>query len=84
MIALLHLIARGEDTNMIKRGGPALAAQMSARLRESLWVNSRPTMACVLEMDELFIRHALSPGGCADLLAVSYFLRDWREQVRSL
>ena len=26
----------------------------------------------------LFIRRNLSPGGCADLLAVSYFLLDWK------
>ena len=80
VIALLHLIARGEDTNMIKRGGPSLAGQMSALVREELQKNSRPTTAYVRELDESFIRNRLSPGGCADLLAVSYFLLDWKNQ----
>ena len=76
--ALLHLIARGEDTNMIKRGGPVLAEETAARVREELQKNSRPAMAWVRELDECFIRHELSPGGCADLLAVCYFLHDWK------
>ncbi len=80
VIALLHLIARGEDTNMIKRGGLALAGEMSALVREELRKNARPSQARVRELDELFIRHDLSPGGCADLLAVSYFLYDWKHR----
>ena len=84
VIALLYLIARGEDTNMIKRGGSALAEEMSAHIREELRENSRPTKAQVRELDELFIRHNLSPGGCADLLAVSFFLHDWKQQIQKI
>ena len=79
VITLLHLIARGEDTNMIKRGGPVLAGELSGLVREELRKDSRPAMARVRQLDELFIRRDLSPGGCADLLAVSYFLHDWRQ-----
>ena len=78
VIALLYLIARGEDTNMIKRGGYALAREMSSYLRDELRRNPRPTMESVRQLDELFIRRNLSPGGCADLLAVSFFLHDWK------
>lgn len=81
VIALLHLIARGEDTNMIKRGGPALAGEMSGLVREELRKDSRPAMERVRQLDELFIRRNLSPGGCADLLAVCYFLHDWRQSL---
>ena len=35
-------------------------------------------MESVQQLDELFIRRNLSPGGCADLLAVSFFLHDWK------
>lgn len=77
VVTLLHLIARGEDTNMIKRGGAALAGEAARGIRESLKADSRPTMDRVREWDALFIRLDLSPGGCADLLAVSYFLHDW-------
>ena len=78
VIALLYLIARSEDTNMIKRGGYALAREMSSYLRDELRRNPRPTMESVRQLDELFIRRNLSPGGCADLLAVSFFLHDWK------
>ena len=78
VIALLYLIARGEDTNMIKRGGYALAREMNSYLRDELRSNPRPTMESVQQLDELFIRRNLSPGGCADLLAVSFFLHDWK------
>ena len=78
VIALLYLIARGEDTNMIKRGGYALAREMNSYLRDELRRNPRPTMESVRQLDELFIRRNLSPGGCADLLAVSFFLHDWK------
>ncbi len=81
--ALLHLIARGEDTNMIKRGGAALADEMSALVRNELQTNPRPAMERVRELDGLFARHDLSPGGCADLLAVSYFLHDWKQQLQT-
>ena len=78
-VALLHLIARGEDTNMIKRGGPALAGQAVALVREELRRDLFPPPERIRELDAFFIRHALSPGGCADLLAVSYFLHDWKQ-----
>ena len=80
--ALLHLIARGEDTNMIKRGGAALAEETSLLLRTELKTDPHPSMERGRELDELFIRHGLSPGGCADLLAVSYFLQDWKTEER--
>ena len=82
VVALLHLIARGEDTNMIKRGGEALAADTARTVREALCENSRPSMETVRAWDAYFIENRLSPGGCADLLAVSFFLHDWtREQT---
>ena len=82
VIALLHLIARGEDTNMIKRGGAALAADTARTVRKALCENSRPSMETVRAWDAYFIENRLSPGGCADLLAVSFFLHDWtREQT---
>lgn len=81
--ALLHLIARGEDTNMIKRGGAALAKEMCTLVQQELQRNPRPAMERVRKLDALFIRHGLSPGGCADLLAVSYFLHDWKQLLQT-
>ena len=81
-VALLHLIARGEDTNMIKRGGAALAEETCSLLLAGLKTDPRPSMERIRELDAFFIRHGLSPGGCADLLAVSYFLHDWKTDKR--
>ena len=78
VIALLHLIARVQDTNMIARGGEALAEEASDMVRELL---SRPfDLQKVSQLNDWFIERNLSPGGCADLLAVVYFLEtlmDW-------
>ena len=77
--ALLHLIALGQDSNMQKRGGIELAAAVSEELREALARDPFPVPSFAEELDRDFIRQNLSPGGCADLLAAAYFLRDWKE-----
>ena len=70
---LLHLIAHLTDTNLIARGGLEgqrwAAAQAQALLREG-----SPSPEQVRALDDAFIRRNLSPGGCADLLAVTYFM----------
>lgn len=69
--ALLHLIARVEDTNLYHRGGEAGAAWAKKAARSLL---PRPTRRQIEELDDVFIAKNLSPGGCADLLAVTYFM----------
>ena len=80
-IALLYLIARGTDTNMVSRGGVALAAEATERVRDLLRKNPMPEMNEIAELDKWFIERNLSPGGCADLLAVTYFLHSWALQA---
>ena len=80
-IALLHLIARGTDTNMVARGGLALAAEAAEKVRDLLRKNPMPEMDEIAALDRWFIEMNLSPGGCADLLAVTYFLYDWERTV---
>ena len=77
--ALLYLIARGEDSNMVKRGGLTLARETASALRRRLRQEPRPSLTEVEDLDRRFIRYGLSPGGCADLLAVSFFLHDWKQ-----
>lgn len=77
--ALLHLIALGQDSNMIKRGGPTLAASVAAELRTVLERDPFPSLVYAEALDRNFIRQNLSPGGCADLLAAAYFLHDWKK-----
>lgn len=81
---LLALLCRVTDTNMIARGGHRAAdeAQQAAR---ALWGDTEtipsalPPLEALAALDGAFIRQNLSPGGCADLLAMTfmlYFLSD--------
>ena len=73
-ITLVYLISQVEDTNLYHRGGPegaAFAKSAACRLlQESPW----PTPAQLESLDDAFITKNLSPGGCADLLAATFFL----------
>ena len=75
---LLALLGRVTDTNMIARGGMEKAA--AARTKAlALWPwdtvpEQLPPLEAVRELDQQFITDHLSPGGCADLLAISFFL----------
>ncbi len=76
-VTLAHLIAYVTDTNMIARGGLEEAAAMKEKTARLLEHSSTPSMKELSELDELFISKNMSPGGCADLLAITYFLHDW-------
>lgn len=71
MVTLLHLIVQVEDTNMLHRGGPEKAAQAKSAVQVIL---NNPVISAVEALDDWFIEENLSPGGCADLLAVIYFV----------
>lgn len=78
-IALLHLIARENDTNMVSRGGPAQAHAAAEECRALLEHSPLPEMEAIAALDREFIQKNLSPGGCADLLAASFFLEYWAD-----
>lgn len=70
--ALVHMIAKVVDTNLIARGGlegQAWAVEQAMKQLEE----GRCCAAQAAVLDEKFIARHLSPGGCADLLAVTYF-----------
>ena len=73
-ITLLHLISNVEDTNLYHRGGKAGATWASAAASALLTEMHCPTFEKLAALDDAFIARNLSPGGCADLLAVTYFL----------
>lgn len=78
--ALLHLIARGLDTNMVRRGGWE-GAQAAARETQALLDRAPfPPLDAISALDDAFIAQNLSPGGCADLLAGTYLLHGWKEE----
>ena len=72
--ALLHLLAEAEDTNLIKRGGVEKAKAVQMQIQELLKETPFPAKETILALDRQFIEENLSPGGSADLLAITYFL----------
>lgn len=72
IVCLLNLIASVEDTNLYKRGGKEGVefARTCAKniLKEGISEEK------LVEMDRGFIKRNLSPGGSADLLALTLFL----------
>ena len=76
-ITLLYLIAGVADTNMIARGGLEKARQAMEEVQTLLEKDPMPDGKTISRLDEMFIEKNLSPGGCADLLAVTLFLNRW-------
>lgn len=77
MNALLVLFTISEDTNVLARCGPDGAALLKRKGAEALaagGMKSPDGRAAVHALDALFTESNLSPGGCADLLAVTVFL----------
>lgn len=78
-VALLYLIARGTDTNMVSRGGTDCAEAAKEQCARLLEREPFPAWETIAELDQAFIRKNLSPGGCADLLAAALFLQGWED-----
>lgn len=78
--ALLSLIAHVADTNMLRRGGPAeaLCRRQEAEALFNMLTPENLTEA-LAALDRSYIRKNLSPGGCADLLALTLMLRFLKE-----
>ncbi len=74
LYALLHLITNVEDTNLLHRGGWEGARWAADQAKALLDRTDYPTCTDLAAMDAAFTARNLSPGGCADLLAVVYFL----------
>ena len=72
-VTLTHLIARGEDTNLLSRGGEDGAREARETVNTLLARSPRPGTAQLEALDDWFMERNLSPGGCADLLAAVYF-----------
>ena len=71
-MALLTLISEVDDTNMVHRGGPELAKKRKEQAKILLSAVTKENFKETLyTLDHQYMTENLSPGGCADLLAVS-------------
>lgn len=72
--ALLHLMVAVTDTNLIKRSDLQTRNTVTERIACLLQETPFPRQEELKRLDEDFIQKNLSPGGSADLLAITYFL----------
>lgn len=71
---LLAIMARGTDTNLLSRGGIDGAEWAAQQAKELFQSGELPSVEQIKWLDQEMIKRNLSPGGCADLLAITYFL----------
>jgi triphosphoribosyl-dephospho-CoA synthetase len=70
--ALLRLLAVAEDTNVAHRGGAEALRELQDRI---VTAESDDMLHLAKELDLDLTARGISPGGCADLLAVSLMLK---------
>ncbi len=75
-LALINLIANVKDTNIISRSNIYVQNSVQQEIKDLIESKGieNITMDEITGIDNKFIRMNLSPGGCADLLAVTYML----------
>lgn len=68
---LLYIVADLDDNNILYRRGPELAQVVKLRAQEVL---DNFGLEKIEEMNAWMIQEHLSPGGCADMLALTHFI----------
>lgn len=74
VVTLMSLIANVQDTNLYHRGGMEGAKWAASAARELAATDYTHLLSQAEALDDAFIQKNLSPGGCADLLAVTHFV----------
>lgn len=78
--ALLAILAHSTDTNVIARSSRERQLALTAELQALLAENPYPDEAALAALDDRFIAERLSPGGSADLLALTYLLHFFKTE----
>lgn len=73
-ITLLHLIAAADDTNLIHRSDRQTQLAIRRQIEDLLKNDPFPPLTIIEDLDREWTKKNLSPGGSADLLAMTYFL----------
>ncbi|MCI1952643.1 MAG: triphosphoribosyl-dephospho-CoA synthase CitG [Clostridiales bacterium] len=76
ILTLFTILANSEDTNVISRSSYEKMAEIQHTLKEELAndLEHRDYLHFAQKLDQEFIAQNISPGGSADILALSYFL----------
>lgn len=78
--ALLAILAHSTDTNIIARSSRERQLALTAELQALLAADPYPDEAALAVLDDRFIAEHLSPGGSADLLALTYLLHFFKTE----
>ncbi len=73
LLALVSLMTTTNDSNVLHRGGRDALLGVKATAR-NLLLNPIDLVPKLERLDETFVKANISSGGCADLLAVTYYL----------
>lgn len=79
--ALLSMLTKTADTNMIARGGIELFEEAVCAIEDILSEHEYPSKDELDALDLYFIENNLSPGGSADLLSICWMLHFLKEEV---
>lgn len=75
LLTLLRYISNVEDTNMIIRSDYDTVLKIQKRLKEFLKTEGyKEQLEMLPDLDAYFVKENISPGGSADMLALTYFL----------
>ncbi|WP_392559201.1 triphosphoribosyl-dephospho-CoA synthase CitG [Orbus mooreae] len=75
--AMLYLLAYNDDTNLVSRGGMAGLQYVQDAAKSIIAIGGMIQQGGkqkLLELDQQLIKRNLSPGGTADLIAITWFL----------
>lgn len=78
---MLHLLAYNQDTNLVSRGGLAglhFVQNSAKQLIERGGATDLIGRSHLEKLDKQLIKHNLSPGGSADLIAITWFLAQYQ------
>lgn len=80
--ALLAMLASAVDTNLISRSDYGTQQRIAMETSIALLKEPFPGEDALRDMDAAFIKQNLSPGGTADLLAMTYLLHFLKEEAK--
>lgn len=75
LYALSYLMCEVCDSNILRRGNAQMLSEVQSMAKAALENDARPEF--LREMNEMLVEKNVSPGGSADLLALTYFLYEW-------
>ena len=84
VITLLSIIATSEDTNIVNRSSYEEMKELQARIQTVLKEKAHDThelLTYAKELDAEMIERNISPGGSADLLALTYFIYLYEQEL---